>query len=374
MKYMLIGLSILLALVVAVFIIIQLIPSREQPETVQSLAKRIDHHDKEIREEAALALGTIGSSECIEPMLKALADEDEYVRSRAMRGIDRGIEAEQCTKDFLDAMFPALTKLLNRPDGMVSGRAPKLLLIIDTDRAIPVLLSPEYFTSENREVHYILRALNQAGHKIPHDKLLPFLKVVKPLTDNYPHDYEYAEVLKAYAHNPDAAAEETFRAELESTNERIQEGAAEALAILNGIVNARDFVFDALDNPGFRSMSIPQKHYIAIDLYNAEVCNGGHAQYFFNSSGNDWKIALDGLRAVGANERAEILSEATALFGESGPSKNRFIRDRELSRFSEQQDETLEKLDDRYFACKENVYALLAQYTIEHKQHFIAEK
>ena len=55
-----------------------------------------------------VGMGNIGTSECIAPMLRALGDDDDYVRSYAMMGIQRGIDGERCTEVFLDAMFPAL--------------------------------------------------------------------------------------------------------------------------------------------------------------------------------------------------------------------------------------------------------------------------
>lgn len=354
--------------------IVDLLEPIGPPDAAAPLAKYIDHEDDHFRKQAAIALGNIGNSECVAPMLTALDDDDDYVRSYAMMGIERGIEGQRCTEDFLNAMIPALTKLLNRDDGSISGTAPELLLTIDTDRAMPILLSPEYFTIENKEVHYIIRALNAAGHKIPHDILLPFLKAVRPLIDKYPHDYDYAEALMAYAHNPDSSAEQVFRTELKSSNEKVQEAASEALAVLSGVTNAREVVFDALDNQGFDQLPGPQKHYYAVFIYDAEVNNGGHSQYFVNSSGDHWRSALEGLTAIGANARAKILHEATSLFGTAGPSVDNDPRHRQLARFSKQQDKSLDELDSRYYSCDENIDALLAQYALKNKEHFTVQK
>lgn len=285
--------------------IVDLLEPIGSADTALPLAKYIDHEDDHFRKHAAIALGNIGTSECIAPMLKAIDDGDDYVRSYAMMGIQRGIKAKRCTKEFLDAMFPALTKLLNRNDSSISGTAPELLLAIDTARAMPVLVSPEHFSIENKKVHDIIRALNAAGRKIPHHTLLPFLKASKLLVDKYPHDYAYSEALIAYAHNPDASAEETFRSELKSPTERVQEAAAEALAVLSGVANAREVVFDALENHGFAHLSTPQQHYYAVFVYDAQVNNGGHSQYFVNSSGDHWKSAIEGLKAIGADARED---------------------------------------------------------------------
>lgn len=339
-------------------------------EAALPLAKYLDHEDDHFREQAAIALGNIGTSECIAPMLKALADNDDYVRSYAMMGIQRGIKAKRCTREFLAAMFPSLTKLLDRDDISISGMAPELLLTIDQDRALPVLLSPKYFSVENKQVSYIIRTLNSAGHKIPHDTLLPFLKVVRPLAEDYPHDYSYSEALIAYAHNPDASTEGTLRTELNLPNGKIQESAAKGLAILSGVTNARKVVFGVLKKQGFAQLSPPQKHYYAVFIYDAEVNNGGHSQYFVNSSGDHWKLALEGLKAMGACSRAKILHDAASLFGADGPSEKNASRHRQLAAFSEQRDKQLDNLDSQYYSCDENIEALLAQYALKNKEHF----
>lgn len=354
--------------------IVNLLEPVSSAETALPLAKYIDHKDDHFRKTAAMALGNIGTNECIRPMLKALDDPDDYVRSYAMMGIQRGLNAQRCTREFLDAMFPALTRLLNRDGSSTSGRAPALLLSIDTDRAMPVLLSPEYFSIENKEVHYIIKALNAAGHKIPHSTLLPFLKAVEPLIDKYPYAYDYSAALIAYALNPDASAEETFRTELKSSNGKVQEAAAEALAVLSGVTNARKVVFDAVDNLGFDHLTLPQKHYFAVTIYDGEVNNGGHSQYFVNSSGDHWRLALEGLRAIGAGARAEILHDASALFGATGPSVDNDPRHRQLAGFTEHEDKLIDKLDSRYYSCDENIHSLLDQYALKNKEHFTAKK
>jgi hypothetical protein len=340
------------------------------PAAAPALASYMSHQDEHFRMQAARALGNIGTVDCIQPMLKALADDNDYVRSLGMMGIEWSMKAKRCDKAFLAALFPAIAKLLNRPDSTVSGRPPALLLAIDANRALPILFSKEYFTVDNEEVRYIIRALNQAGQKIPHDRLLPLLKELKPLSDEYPHDYEYAAALIAYAHNPDSSAEQTFRAELHSPNEKVQEAAAQALGILNGVTDPGKVVFDTLNKKGFDGLSKPQKFYYGVCVYDGEVNNGGHAQYFVNSSGDFWKTALGGLQAIGAAERAKILQEAIHLFGPAGPSEDNDTRHEQLARFSRRQDKLLERLDDRYYSCEENVNVLLSLYTIDHKDDF----
>ncbi len=339
------------------------------PEAARPLIAYIDHQNPEFRKQAAQVLGGIGTPECVEPLRKALDDADEYVRCYALRGIGRGIEGKRCAKDFLDALFPAVMKDLTRDDD-----APRVLLAMDAERALPILLSPEHFTVENRAVCDILCALNMVGCKIPHEKLLPFIAAVKPLSGEYPHGREYAEALTAYASNPDAAVERILRAELKSPDEYIQVTAAEALGKLAGINDARTVIYDALDHLEFEELIPHHRHYFSASRYDGEVMNGGHSQYFVNSSGRHWKDALAGLKVIGAVGKAEILREAVAVFGAAGPSTEGKVRHRQLAAFTPEQDQALEALDAKYQKCKECVGALLALYALEYKEHFVATK
>ena len=339
-------------------------------EAAGPLALHVNHQDNDIRKLAARASANIGTAECIAPTINALTDEDDYVRSNAMTGIQVGMEAQRCTPDFLAAMFPPLVTLLNRSDSSISGTAPRLLLAIDAERALPVLLSDTYFTPDNRQLHYIIRALNAAKLKISHVLLLPLLKTLRPLVDEYPHDYEYADALKAYVANPDASTEILLRAELESPNKRVRETAADALATLAGVTNARDVVLERIKKSGIDSLTHQQRHYYAAFIYDAEVRNGGHSQYFVNSSGNHWKDALEGLIAMGAAGRAEILKSASALFGSNGPPTDNDQRHALLARFSAKQEKTLDELDTAYYASNESLEILLSHYTIQHKHDF----
>ncbi len=335
----------------------------------KTLSQYLDHEDEIIRQYATETLANIGTAECIGPIVKALNDDNDSIRSSAMEGIRFGLEEKKCTDEFLQAVFPAISKLLNRSSIVGMGEAPALLLAIDEKRALPVLLSPEYFTPENDELFGIIEVLNQTGHEIPHDLLLPLLEKLKPLANEFPHDMAYAEALRAYASQPDSHTEEVMKAALQSSSERVQTGAAVGLSVLAGVADARTTVFTALDQVGFDRLSAVQKHYLAVSIYDAEVRNGGHDQYFVNSSGNLWKFALEGLKAIGATERATLLEEAVQLFGRSGPYVDNNQRLDQLS--AAKIDGRLSALDKRYYASKENTDVLLVLYTIKHKDQFI---
>lgn len=350
--------------------VVGLLKPLDEPLVIRTLAKYARHPDDWVRKYAALELGAIGSPECLDPVVTALQDEDEYVRSYAMMGIAKAVKERRASRDFQNGVFMALVKLIGRTDIIPSRDAPGLLLAIDTERALPILLSPPFLTAQNPGLYSILEALNNAKHRVPHDKLLPLLKELKPLIAEFPYNSAYAAALMAYALNPDPAAEETFREGLQSSQDRVQEAAGAALATLAGTGDPIQRVFDAERQRGFDALSEPQRLFFAALIYDGEVNNGGHSQYFVNSSGDQWRFALDGMKAIGASERAEILEQAVGLFEAKGPSDDGETRHEQLASSSKRKDEALARLDDRYYASKENVAALLAPYAIDNREAF----
>lgn len=61
--------------------------------------------------------------------------------------------------------------------------------------------------------------------------------------------------------------------------------------------------------------TLPQRYVFAMQWYFAEVYNGGHDQFFYNSTGIVWEDALNGFRAAGLDKCAEILEHAAQLIG-----------------------------------------------------------
>lgn len=63
--------------------------------------------------------------------------------------------------------------------------------------------------------------------------------------------------------------------------------------------------------------STPQRYIYAIEAYMSEVSNGGHWQFFANSTGIVWKDALDGFKAIGADDYAAMLQSACDKMGDA---------------------------------------------------------
>lgn len=112
----------------------------------------------------------------------------------------------------------------------------------------------------------------------------------------------------------------------------------------------------------------PQKYLHAMIWYQSEVDNGGHDQFFFNSTGIVWKNALDGFKKIGFNSAAEILQEAVSLLGGS-PAYDRTERQEQLDSLSDDELELLGDLDDRFYDI-DDFDDVILRFITENKEDF----
>jgi hypothetical protein len=92
-----------------------------------------------------------------------------------------------------------------------------------------------------------------------------------------------------------------------------------------------------------KAFSRPQRLVLGLHAYIAEVNNGGHEQFYLNSSGIVWPDAIEGFTAIGVPEGALILRESAERLGGS-PSLEREERNRQL----QQRKPDFEDLDNRF--------------------------
>lgn len=94
-----------------------------------------------------------------------------------------------------------------------------------------------------------------------------------------------------------------------------------------------------------RPFSAAQRAALAAFWYQAEVNNGGHAQFFLNSTGVVWREALAGFGALGLDSYAGPLRAAVARLGGDVPL-DREAREARLDAFHGDFDD----LDQRFYA------------------------
>jgi hypothetical protein len=93
-----------------------------------------------------------------------------------------------------------------------------------------------------------------------------------------------------------------------------------------------------------KRFSANQKYVFAIQWYLAEVNNGGHDQFFTNSTGIVWKDALEGFEKIGLKENYAILKAAAGKLG-GNPSLD---HDRRQAQYDNMLPD-FEKLDNLFF-------------------------
>ena len=118
-----------------------------------------------------------------------------------------------------------------------------------------------------------------------------------------------------------------------------------------------------------KKFSREQRYVFAIAWYTAEVHNGGHEQFYSNSTGIVWRDALAGYKAVGLKEAADILQRSANLMG-GNPSLDRATRETQL----EQKTPDFEKLDNRFYELKEaDIEKAIMTYIKANRQAFYFE-
>jgi hypothetical protein len=90
--------------------------------------------------------------------------------------------------------------------------------------------------------------------------------------------------------------------------------------------------------------SRPQRLVLAMHLYLSEVNNGGHDQFFWNSSGIAWSDAAEGFRAIKSANVAKLIDEAVRRLG-GAPDPNQVKRDKAMQKLAPEFDD----LDDRFY-------------------------
>ena len=93
--------------------------------------------------------------------------------------------------------------------------------------------------------------------------------------------------------------------------------------------------------------SMEQRYVFAIHWYDIEVCNGGHKQFYWNSTGIVWQETLNGFKEMGLKELYDLMQESVNRMG-GNPSRMRLERQEQLSRVVDGFDD----LDDRYYDLK----------------------
>ena len=121
-----------------------------------------------------------------------------------------------------------------------------------------------------------------------------------------------------------------------------------------------------------KHFTVPQRYVFAIQWYSAEVNNGGHDQFYYNSTGIVWEDALKGFEAIGALKNASIVQESAVRMG-GRPSKDRDKRNDQLELAYNNADDSdlFGDLDDSFYKSESEMYEVLNAYIRANTKDFI---
>ena len=123
-------------------------------------------------------------------------------------------------------------------------------------------------------------------------------------------------------------------------------------------------------NESLARFSQEQRYIFAVISYIDEVNNGGHEQFYSNSTGIVWRDAFAGFRELGIDEGAGIIQESAARMG-GNPGLDRATRQQQLDAYQPNFDD----LNARFYELerKIDIDDAMRQDILQHRSAFYFE-
>jgi Domain of unknown function (DUF4375) len=109
-----------------------------------------------------------------------------------------------------------------------------------------------------------------------------------------------------------------------------------------------------------------QRLVVAMEWYAAEVNNGGHDQFYSNSTGIVWEDAQKGFEEIGMPDVARIIEESAKRMG-GRPSFDRAERNRVMQQLKPKFDD----LDNQFYGLNGGYDAKVLNYVRAHAKDFL---
>ena len=143
------------------------------PEVVELLALFLETGSDEIRRKTAGVVASTGLESAVPLVAKALHDREEYVRSAALRGTMRALEAGHAGAGAREKLFDAVAARWPADTSFaVCDSLPDVLLCLDRDRAIARLIEPDVLSADFEPVWRLFEAALKHSVLLPRDRLL----------------------------------------------------------------------------------------------------------------------------------------------------------------------------------------------------------
>jgi Domain of unknown function (DUF4375) len=265
-------------------------------------------------------------------------------------------------------LFGDIQKLIS--DGMNADDAARLLLELDRQHAAEFLLSDAQLAPDSKSLHGVLQALNDADLTAPRVRLLFLIEKISRSELKYPQTRQLGDILRLLGKHQVPEDRQLLERHLTHRDESVVSGAAAGLLASHGLQGFEKQIWKVIEERGAEALTKPQRQYLAVSGFDGEVNNGGLSQYFFNSSGDEWRDAIAGLEAMQSKERLAILREALAKFGPAGPAEQRRERMTQLSKLENANNGVFRELDDRYYKCTESFNVMVMRFVLKTPEAF----
>jgi hypothetical protein len=283
-------------------------------------------------------------------------------------GLEFTVDRNGMTGATQQELFPSVLALIQK--GTYEDSAARILFHLDQEKAKAFFLSEKSFNADSPSLYSVLATLAGANVPVPRDRLLSLIGALETRAMKYPTTYALGSALRLLGEQGNQSDREFLRQRTSNPQEEVARGASDGLLSSYGLQGFEQKMADKEDKSGFDSLSQEQKFYCTVTECDGEIDNGGLAQYFVNSSGDDWPLALAGFEAMGMKGRLAILKEAVALFGPEGPSPHRETRQEQLAQLYRKNKAAFDALDDRYYKVPEVVDVMTGRYVLEHPDSF----
>ncbi len=195
----------------------------------------------------------------------------------------------------------------------------------------------------------ILEAFAEESVEVPRAKLLALIDEASVEPIKYPMGNVLEGALSLLGQH--RIAEDLLMLErlVDHPNENVSRGAIKGLYAYHRYFDMIRNPGDIVEADGWSALTEAEKHVYAIEELDAEVNNGGFAQYYFNSAGDRWQDALNGLAAIGAPNRHKSMAATIEMFGQTRPSSDRDTRSSQLSKVVRKKEDPFSEQDTAWY-------------------------
>lgn len=140
-----------------------------------------------------------------------------------------------------------------------------------------------------------------------------------------------------------------MKLKIDITREYIMSDDADPMEIINPVWWKMD-IYDSYDNylKSVEQFTKLQRYVVAVEWYESEVSNGGHDQFYSNSTGIVWEDVLNCFKMFDDKRFADILQKSAEFMG-GRPSFVRKERWEQQEAMSDEDAEKFDGLDDWFY-------------------------